>query len=130
MWFAIPPLMGTLKKPKCADPSGDICTDCFAIFPDAEGDALARDKTCKVCAPYNGGIGMGCGGIGISGDDASTTTIISVAFTIIIRIICGPVADGLGVRLTYTAMLIVLCIPGFLACFVQDFGQLLVVSPP
>mmetsp|Transcript_5953 Transcript_5953/g.14157 ORF Transcript_5953/g.14157 Transcript_5953/m.14157 type:complete len:500 (-) Transcript_5953:233-1732(-) len=70
---------------------------------------------------------MGCGGIGISASDASTTTIVSVAFTIIIRIICGPVADGLGVRLTYTCMLIVLCIPGFLAVFVQDFGQLLVV---
>ncbi|KAJ1490965.1 hypothetical protein T484DRAFT_1602721, partial [Baffinella frigidus] len=65
--------------------------------------------------------------IGLSADDASTTTIVSVAFTIIVRIICGPVADALGVRLTYTVMLLVLSIPGWCACFVQDFAGLLVV---
>jgi nitrate/nitrite transporter NarK len=107
MWFAIPPLMGTIQKPKCLDPMGDICTECFIKFPDALGDAMAKDKSCKVCSPFADGIGMGCGGIGLSSDDASTTTIVSVAFTIVIRVICGPVADGLGVRLTYTAMLVV-----------------------
>ena len=49
MWFAIPPLMGTLKKPKCADLDGDICMDCMSMFPDALGDAMALDKKCKVC---------------------------------------------------------------------------------
>jgi len=127
MWFDIPPLMATLKKPHCKDPASDICIECFKTFPDALGDAIALDKTCKVCAPFADGVGMGCGGIGISGPDASTTTIVSVAFTIIIRIICGPVADGLGVRLTYTGMLTILAIPGVCACFVQDFPQLLVV---
>ncbi|KAJ1472763.1 hypothetical protein T484DRAFT_1914167, partial [Baffinella frigidus] len=61
MWFDIPPLMATLRKPKCEDPTGDICTACFTNFPDILGDAMAKDKGCKVCSPFNDGIGMGCG---------------------------------------------------------------------
>jgi hypothetical protein len=63
MWFAIPPLMGTLRKPKCEDPMGPICTQCFVAFPDAKGVAMAKDAGCKVCSPYSDGIGMGCGGL-------------------------------------------------------------------
>jgi len=33
MWFAIAPVMPTMKKPKCEAPDSDVCKQCAISFP-------------------------------------------------------------------------------------------------
>ena len=80
MWFAISPLMPTLKKPKCEAPDSDVCKACALKFPkdnmkfygDNEKDLFAlkgaKDAKCKVCYPYEGRAKgrAGCGGLGLT----------------------------------------------------------------
>ena len=82
MWFAISPLMPTLKKPKCLAPDSDVCKACaldvrfikddMSFAGDDEKDPKApkgaKDATCKVCYPFEGRskARAGCGGLGMT----------------------------------------------------------------
>jgi hypothetical protein len=54
--------------------------------------------------------------IGMSADEISVGNTVGVMGTIIIRLIIGPVSDQIGVRLSYSFLLLFSCIPGFLIC--------------
>ena len=75
MWFAIAPLMPTVKKPKCKAADSDVCKQCLIDFPNedmkfrgtADSDDApkgAKNAVCKVCYPYEGRAKgrAGCGG--------------------------------------------------------------------
>ncbi len=145
MWFAIPAIMPTLKKPACLAMDHPICVNCMTYKPlqDAQGKIdmakFEKDATCLLCAPYSD-IG-GCGGIGpnlvnewytapsfplrkpatftkkngLTVDDITYSNVAGVGGTIILRLIIGPFAEQYGVRLAVTFILVVTCIPGFLA---------------
>jgi NNP family nitrate/nitrite transporter-like MFS transporter len=135
MWFAIAPVMPTVKKPKCASSDSQICKDCALKFP---GDDMkfsgnkdtplapkgAKDKVCKVCYPYEGRAkgAAGCGGLGFGPWEVKTSTMIGIAGTIILRITIGAISDGIGIRITYSILLILSCIPGFLLASAQSFA--------
>eukprot|EP00961_Rhodomonas_salina_P023483 315269-Rhodomonas_salina.1 len=99
MWFAIPPLMVTIKKPRCSDTSSDLCMkDCVAggseflrIYEATAGVAeddlskLHKDASCAKCFPDLSGKGKGCGGIGLSKNEILVSNVVSVSGTIIIR---------------------------------------------
>ena len=141
MWFAIAPVMPTLKKVPCADPAGDICVACAAKYPNddlkwnsekegAEGAPLgAKDKECKVCYPNEGRMrgNPGCGGLGFSGFQAKESTLVGIAGTIILRITIGAISDGIGIRRAYTTLLILSAVPGFLLAAAQDYPQVVVL---
>lgn len=119
MWFSIPPLMVTIKKPKCLAADSPTCVQCMKDFPIAK--EMAADKVCKVCEPYDDRKGKGCGGLGLVKKQIVTSNVVSVAGTIIVRILIGSIADGLGVRTTYAVLLIFFSIPGFLAAAVTSY---------
>ncbi|EKX37815.1 nitrate transporter [Guillardia theta CCMP2712] len=125
MWFAIPPLMVTIKKPPCLSADSPVCQQCAINFPDPL--ALGKDKICAQCAPYDDRVGAGCGGLGLSASDITTSNVMSVSGTLIIRIFIGPIADSYGVRRTYSVLLILLSIPGFCAAAVTNLSGLLAV---
>jgi hypothetical protein len=65
MWFAIAPLMPTMKKPKCESADSEVCKACLVKFPNEDmkfwGETQtptapkgALDAKCKVCYPYEG----------------------------------------------------------------------------
>ena len=146
MWFAIPPVMPTLKKAKCAAPDSDICLKCAERFPedadkmkfagqkknDPLGPAGAKDKECKVCYPYDGRNGAGCGGIGLyvskvkgsNYNEVQNSTMIAISGTIILRVLIGPISDGIGIRMAYTILLLFSSICGFLAVTTQNYQAL------
>lgn len=136
MWFAIPPLMGTIKKPRCLSADDPICVKCLAK-PDplsknrrAGGSASsfwATDKECMVCFPKESVLGAGCGGLGLTQDQILVSNILSVSGTMIMRILVGPFGDKHGVRRTYAALLVILSAPGFLAATIDSFAALLVI---
>mmetsp|Transcript_12118 Transcript_12118/g.28317 ORF Transcript_12118/g.28317 Transcript_12118/m.28317 type:complete len:605 (-) Transcript_12118:194-2008(-) len=111
-WFAIPPVYPTLKKPKCADLSSDLCTGCLAKSWKDE-DEMAFDKKCMVCAPKAIKNGAGCGGLGLVKDQVVLSNAVSVMGTILARIGIGGVADAIGVRASYSGLLLVCSIPAF-----------------
>lgn len=135
MWFAIAPVMVILKKPKCAAADSDICTQCAIKFPsenmkyfgesDKDKDAPmgANDAKCKVCYPYEGRAKgrAGCGGLGLTDDQARISTLIAISGTIILRILIGAIADGIGIRTTYAILLVSTSIPGFLLSASQGY---------
>jgi hypothetical protein len=145
MWFAIPAIMPTLKKPGCLDAKHPICMNCMtntALFTKGVLDPVKFDKdaTCQLCAPYSD-IG-GCGGLGpnwvdkwytgpsgpltrkaanytkpmgLTVDDITYSNVAGVGGSIILRLIIGPFAEQYGVRLAVAFTCILTCIPGFLA---------------
>ena len=135
MWFAIAPLMPTVKKPKCASSDAmhpvvttmKVCEQCAIDFPgedmkfkgtkDVEGAPLgAKNKVCKVCYPYEGRAKgrAGCGGLGLSDYQVQVSTLVAISGTVILRVLIGPISDGVGIRIAYTILLILSAIPGFL----------------
>ena len=101
---------------------------------------FASDATCLLCAPYSDA--AGCGGVGpnwvnewytgptgpltrkaanftkpmgLTVSDITNSNVAGVGGTIILRLIIGPFAEQYGVRLAVTFILVVTCIPGFLA---------------
>eukprot|EP00960_Hanusia_phi_P016923 498246-Hanusia_phi.AAC.1 len=125
MWFAIPPLMVTIKKPACLSADSPVCQQCLLDFPDPL--ALGKDQVCRLCAPYDDRVGAGCGGLGLSPSDITTSNVMSVSGTLIVRVIIGPIADSYGVRRTYAVLLILLAVPGFCAAAVNSLSGLLAV---
>jgi hypothetical protein len=140
LWSSVPPLMPTIRKPACLSLDHPVCVHCFALFPD--NDVMAVDETCRLCAPYNEDPKGGCGGIGpnyvevwaangslsmkaagfdarkigMTADEISIGNTVGVLGTIIIRLVIGPISDQIGVRLSYSSLLLISCIPGFLIC--------------
>ena len=82
MWFAISPLMPTIKKPKCLAPDSDVCKACALDVRFVKDDMSfagddekapgapkgAKDEKCKVCYPFEGRskARAGCGGLGMT----------------------------------------------------------------
>ena len=144
MWFAIPGLMPTLKKPACLASDHPVCLNCGqnpAFFKQGVFNPVtfAADATCQLCAPYSQP--AGCGGVGpnwvsqwykgpngpltrkaanftapmgLQPNDITYGNVAGVAGTILVRMFIGPFAEQYGVRLSVTFILVVCCIPGFL----------------
>jgi len=140
MWFAIAPVMPTVKKVPCAAPDSDICAACAKKYPgdvmtfmgegaNADGVIGSKDAECKVCYPYEGRMrgNPGCGGLGLTGFQAKESTLVGIAGTIILRITIGAISDGVGIRRAYTVLLILSSIPGFLLAAAQDYPQVVVL---
>jgi len=133
MWFAIPPLMGTMKKPACLSADSPACMKCLAypFTPERRaselGNPLAKTKECMKCFPFDARLGAGCGGLGLDKDQILVSNIVSVSGTMLMRVLIGPFADQYGARRTYSALLVILCIPGFLASTVDSFATLLII---
>jgi NNP family nitrate/nitrite transporter-like MFS transporter len=112
-WFAIPPLYPTLKKPRCADLTSELCVKCIADFGGGDSEDMAFDKKCMVCSPYASKNGAGCGGLGLNKDQILLSNVVSVMGTIFARIGIGGVADAIGVRASYSGLLLTCAIPAF-----------------
>ena len=147
MWFAIAPVMPTVKKARCLAADSPMCQACALEFPDdnmkwagenkkdttAPKGAVNKEKItnadgtftlknrCNQCYPYDGRTGAGCGGLGLVGDQAKISTLVGIAGTIILRILIGAVADGIGIRMAYTILLLFSCIPGFLLAAADSY---------
>lgn len=135
MWFAISPLLPTLEKPKCASSDSDICKLCATRFPNDKMDFAgekdsdeapqgAKDQKCKVCYPYDGrvkGGRNGCGGLDMTKVQVRNSNLIAIAGTIILRVLIGPVSDGLGIRTTYSVLLVLVSVPGALLASSQSY---------
>ena len=139
MWFAIAPVMPTVKKPKCAASDSDICKECAIQFPnedmkfsgqkDVEGAPKgAKDKKCKVCYPYEGRAQgrAGCGGLGLTDYQVQVSTLVGISGTVILRVLIGPISDGTGIRIAYTILLILSSIPGFLLAASQGYAAVVI----
>merc|ERR1719163_2287735 len=88
---------------------------------DAEGKVIGSTPRCNQCYPYDGRTGAGCGGLGLVGDQAKISTLVGIAGTIILRILIGAVADGIGIRMAYTILLLFSCVPGFLLAAADSY---------
>ena len=103
---------------------------------------MGLDPTCRLCDPYNDAENGGCGGIGpnyvekwtvngtlsmkaagfdavligLSSSDISMANMAGVLGAIIIRLIIGPISDQIGLRLSYSSLLLVAALPGFGLC--------------
>jgi NNP family nitrate/nitrite transporter-like MFS transporter len=143
MWFAIAPVMPNVKKVKCADPEGDICVKCALKYPaddlfyKKEGEIKkgevdpaigASDPDCKMCYPYDSRVkrGQGCGGLGLTGLQVKDSTVVAISGTIILRVLIGPISDGIGIRTAYAILLCLSSIPGFLLAATQDYIPLVI----
>jgi NNP family nitrate/nitrite transporter-like MFS transporter len=126
MWFAIPPLMPTIKKSPCQDLTSNLCIKCLSDFP-SDALKMATDKVCKVCAPKDVRNNAGCGGLGLVKSQIVLSNATSVLGTIMIRILIGAVADAVGVRYSYFVLLMVCSIPGFCIAAVQTVDQFIAV---
>jgi len=85
--------MTQVVKPKCASSDSEKCQACFAKFPsdnfkyfrDDNGTPTdpppkgAGDKECKVCYPYDGRKGKGCGGVGLTPSQAKNSTMVGIS---------------------------------------------------
>ncbi len=78
MWFAIPGIIPSIKKPVCLSDDHPTCQSCTAdpkfhhdaaIPASIDWELLSKDKTCQLCAPYGTG-NFGCGGMGATGLNA------------------------------------------------------------
>jgi len=135
MWFAIAPVMTQVVKPKCLATDSDVCVTCFAKFPndnvryfrDDNGNAEnpppagAKDAVCKKCYPFDGRKGAGCGGVGLTGNQAKNSTMVAISGTIILRVLIGAISDGIGIRITYSVLLVCGCIPGALLAAADSY---------
>jgi len=147
MWFAIAPLMPTLKKPKCVAADSDVCKACLVKFPnecmkfpgetaaamkidgkECKAPKGALDKVCKVCYPYEGRAKgrAGCGGLGLTDYQVQVSTLVGISGTIVLRILIGPIADAVGVRVCYALLLCLTAIPGFLLAASTNFATIVV----
>ena len=115
MWFAIPPLIGTIAKPPCVPPDSPTCQSCAVSRPSID---LGLDASCRQCEPNDARLGAGCGGVGLTQQDIASSNLLSVCGTILIRFLVGPITEQLGPRATYTYLLICMSVPGFFASLV------------
>lgn len=95
-WFAISPLLSTLKKPKCADPQSDLCLIECVVSIKHNATYLAHDKHCAPCFPNDRD--YGCGGLGLTEDQVFTSNAIGVAGTFFLRLFGGPIIDSIGAK--------------------------------
>jgi NNP family nitrate/nitrite transporter-like MFS transporter len=147
MWFAIAPLMPTLKKPKCQAADSPVCTKCLKDFPnecmkfpgetaaamkidgkECKAPKGALDAVCKVCYPYEGRAKgrAGCGGLGLTDYEVQVSTLVGISGTIVLRVLIGPMSDALGVRVCYAVLLVLTAIPGFLLAASTNFAAIVV----
>ena len=133
VWFAIPPLMGTIRKPRCLPADNKICIECLqrpeplGRRAEGGGSVWAKDADCKKCFPNDTRLGAGCGGLGLTKDQILVSNIVSVSGTMIMRILIGPFGDTYGTRRTYAALLVIMSVPGFLAAAMDSFGVLVLL---
>jgi len=131
--------MPTLKKPKCVAADSDVCKSCLVKFPNENmkffGETAVKgapkgalDKVCKVCYPYEGRAKgrAGCGGLGLTDYQVQVSTLVGISGTIVVRVLIGPIADALGVRVCYALLLILTAIPGFLLAASTNFATIVV----
>ena len=140
LWSSVPPLMPTIRKPACLSLNHPVCIHCVSQFPDS--GRMGLDPTCRLCAPYDEAPNGGCGGIGpnyaeiwaangslsmhaagfdpsrigMTDDEISIGNTVGVLGTILVRLVIGPISDQIGVRLSYSFLLLLSCIPGFAIC--------------
>ena len=139
MWFAIAPVMPTVKKPKCAAADSDVCKECAILFPNddmkysgqkdtPDAPKGAKDAKCKVCYPYEGRAKgrAGCGGLGLTDQQVQISTLVAISGTVILRVLIGPISDGTGIRIAYTVLLILSAVPGFLLAASQNYATVVV----
>ena len=83
----------------------------------------ASDPVCKVCYPYESRVKgrKGCGGLGLTDKQVKDSTVTAISGTIILRILIGPISDGIGIRLAYTILLVLSSVPGFLLAATQSY---------
>jgi len=93
MWFAISPVMTQVVKPKCAAADSDVCKACFVKYPndnvkyfrDDNGTPInkppvgAKDAKCRKCYPNDGRKGAGCGGVGLTPNQAKNSTMVGIS---------------------------------------------------
>eukprot|EP00281_Chroomonas_sp_CCMP1168_P013605 CAMPEP_0206216918 /NCGR_PEP_ID=MMETSP0047_2-20121206/2989_1 /ASSEMBLY_ACC=CAM_ASM_000192 /TAXON_ID=195065 /ORGANISM="Chroomonas mesostigmatica_cf, Strain CCMP1168" /LENGTH=602 /DNA_ID=CAMNT_0053639321 /DNA_START=71 /DNA_END=1879 /DNA_ORIENTATION=- len=125
MWFVVPPLMYTIRKARCEEPTSATCITCNTQF--ASQFDMALDATCKVCAPFDTRNGAGCGGLGLNRDQIVLSNSMSIFGTIFIRILIGAVADAIGVRASYIFLLTITAIPGFCIAAVDSYDAFVAV---
>ena len=127
--------MVVVKKPKCLAADSPTCVQCLMIdFPnedmkfkgetEMEGAPKgALDTKCKKCYPYEGRAKgrAGCGGLGLTDEQARISTLVAISGTIILRVLIGPISDGLGIRTTFAILLVLSSVPGFLLSASQGF---------
>ena len=143
LWFSIPPLLPTIQKPACLQATHPVCINCVNEFKELGiPSEMGLDPTCRLCDPYNDAENGGCGGIGpnyvekwtvngtlsmkaagfdavligLSSSDISMANMAGVLGAIIIRLIIGPISDQIGLRLSYSSLLLVAALPGFGLC--------------
>ena len=138
--FAIAPVMPTVKKPKCAAPDSNVCKECLITFPsenmkfsgasdkDEGAPAGAKDSKCKVCYPYEGRVKgrAGCGGLGLTDKQVQISTLVAISGTVILRVLIGPISDGIGIRTAFSVLLILSSIPGFLLAASTGYAAIVV----
>ncbi len=125
MWFSIPSLMGTIKKPKCLDLNSSICINC--LNNSFTNNNLTYDVLCRKCYPNDINIDAGCGGIDLNKNNIIISNIVSVIGTIFIRILIGPFIDIYGPKIIYSGLLLLLSIPGFFVALIYNFETLIII---
>jgi NNP family nitrate/nitrite transporter-like MFS transporter len=131
--------MPTVKKPKCAKADSEICKACLIKFPGenmkyagqkdtAEAPKGAKDAECKVCYPYEGRVKgrAGCGGLGLTDYQVQVSTLVAISGTVILRVLIGPISDGIGIRYAYTILLILSSVPGFLLASSTGYAPIVI----
>ena len=104
--------------------------------------SMAVDDTCRLCDHYSDLPNGGCGGmgpnyvdlwavngsltmaqarfdptkVGMMAGDISFGNTMGVSGTVIMRLVVGPISEQIGVRLSYTSLLFISAIPGFILC--------------
>jgi hypothetical protein len=133
--------MPTVKKPKCAAADSDLCmVTCPAKYPnddtkyrgtsdsDEKAPLGAKDAECKMCYPYEGRVKgrAGCGGVGLTDYQVQTSTLVGISGTVILRVLIGPISDGIGIRTTFAVLLVLASIPGFLLATSNSYAAIVV----
>jgi NNP family nitrate/nitrite transporter-like MFS transporter len=88
----------------------------------------AKDARCKVCYPYEGRSKgrAGCGGLGLTDYQVQVSTLVAISGTVILRVLIGPIGDAIGIRLAYTALLMLASIPGFLLAASTGYASMVI----
>ena len=137
LWFSVPPLIETIRKPGCLDPSSPLCVECARTH-----DTRAQYSKCRLCDPYKEGRGMGCGGIApnradqlslnatdmepfevgleLTSVDIGVGNAVGTLGAVAVRLAIGPIADQVGVRLSYIFLLLSAAAPGLCLCVIPS----------
>jgi len=100
----------------------------LSAHSDEKAPLGAKDAECKMCYPYEGRVKgrAGCGGVGLTDYQVQTSTLVGISGTVILRVLIGPISDGIGIRTTFAVLLVLASIPGFLLATSNSYAAIVV----